>query len=127
MAYIKIPGGKFKYSVTGKIESVPDIFFCKYPVTNKRYRSFISYLEGNDTGIGKILAFDVFKEKLLEFISADNRYLEFLGISEQWKYKFCSRYYNDKRFNGDEQPVVGVSWYAARSHCFWLSCLETIS
>lgn len=34
--------------------------------------------------------------------------------------------YEEKRFNGDNQPVVGISWYAARSYCFWLSCLETV-
>ncbi|MCP4215590.1 MAG: formylglycine-generating enzyme family protein, partial [bacterium] len=31
-----------------------------------------------------------------------------------------------KRFNGADQPVVGISWYAARAYCFWLSCLECV-
>ncbi|RQW04567.1 NACHT domain-containing protein, partial [candidate division KSB1 bacterium] len=29
-------------------------------------------------------------------------------------------YWNDKRFNGDDQPVVGVSWDDANAYCDWL-------
>ncbi|MCU0287150.1 MAG: formylglycine-generating enzyme family protein, partial [Acidobacteria bacterium] len=41
-----------------------------------------------------------------------------------WGEKLRSRYDDDKKFNGDDQPVVGVSWYGARSYCLWLSCLH---
>ncbi|RQW04556.1 NACHT domain-containing protein, partial [candidate division KSB1 bacterium] len=30
-------------------------------------------------------------------------------------------YWKDKRFNGDDQPVVGVSWDDAKAYCDWLS------
>ncbi len=30
-------------------------------------------------------------------------------------------YWKDKRFNGDEQPVVGVSWNDVNAYCDWLS------
>jgi len=36
--YIKIPGGTYKYTDTGETVKVLDLYFCKYPVTNKRYR-----------------------------------------------------------------------------------------
>ena len=39
--------------------------------------------------------------------------------------RFCSDSADDKRFNKDEQPVVGISWYAARSYCLWLSLIES--
>jgi len=35
-----------------------------------------------------------------------------------------SHFDDDKRFKGDDQPVIGVSWYAAHAYCFWLSMLE---
>ncbi len=38
--------------------------------------------------------------------------------------RFRSFYDDDKRFNRDDQPVTGVSWYAARAYCLWLSLLE---
>jgi formylglycine-generating enzyme required for sulfatase activity len=31
------------------------------------------------------------------------------------------RYWTDRRFNGPEQPVVGVSWYEVVAFCLWLS------
>jgi formylglycine-generating enzyme required for sulfatase activity len=32
---------------------------------------------------------------------------------------------DDRRFREDDQPVVGVSWYAARTYCLWLSLMES--
>ena len=34
-------------------------------------------------------------------------------------------YWRDRRFNGPEQPVVGVTWRDARAFCAWLSGLLT--
>ena len=31
----------------------------------------------------------------------------------------------EPKFNGDDQPVVGITWYAARAYCLWLSLLES--
>lgn len=123
--YIKIPGGTYNCSISQKIETVPDIFFCKYPVTNKRYRRFISYLEGKQTDLKQTLPFKLFSEKLKEFAKDIKEYSDYLGPDPgEWKKKFRSRFENDKRFKGDDQPVVGVTWYAARAYCFWLTCLH---
>ncbi|HLP61901.1 MAG TPA: SUMF1/EgtB/PvdO family nonheme iron enzyme, partial [Candidatus Deferrimicrobium sp.] len=123
--YIKIPGGNYKYSVTGKMETVPELYFCKYLVTNKQYRKFISYLEGKEKALEETLPLKLFTEKLLEFAGTINEYSDYLGTnSHKWGKKLRSEQDEDKRFNGDDQPVVGVTWYGARSYCFWLSCLQ---
>ncbi len=126
--YIKIPGGTYKYSVTKKMVTVPDLYFCKYPVTNKRYRRFIAYLGGKEKELAQRLPFNRFAEVLLTFAKSIEGYNKYLGNdSVEWQNEFCSRKDDDKRFNGDDQPVVSVTWFAARSYCFWLSCLEAVA
>ncbi|MDQ1353937.1 MAG: hypothetical protein QG657_4246, partial [Acidobacteriota bacterium] len=123
--YIKIPGGKYEFSVTGKRKTVPDLYFCKYLVTNKRYRKFISYLEGKEKSLAETLPLKVFSKKLLELAGTIMEYSDYLGTNpREWANKLRSHYEDDKKFNGDDQPVVGVSWYAARAYCLWLSLLQ---
>jgi len=125
--YLLIPGGAYRYSVSQKTETVPDIYFAKYPVTNKRYRRFIAYLEGKPGGAGgeKILPLTLFAEKLRAFAAPIPGYREYLGEGpRQWAGKFCSRLDDEKRFNREDQPVVGVSWFAAAAYCVWLTELQ---
>ncbi|MCP5051207.1 MAG: SUMF1/EgtB/PvdO family nonheme iron enzyme, partial [bacterium] len=123
--YIKIPGATYKYSVSKKEETVPDLYFCKYPVTNQRYRRFIDYLSGKLKEYEKQLSIDAFAEKLLEFSKSIKGYADYLGGNpREWPDKFRSTYHDNKKFNADDQPVVRINWYSARAYCFWLSCLE---
>jgi formylglycine-generating enzyme required for sulfatase activity len=123
--YIKIPGGTYKFSVTGIMEKVPDLFFCKYPVTNKRYRNFISFLKGKESTLEEVLSLELFAEKLLKFAGSIEGYGDYLGKNpKEWRDKLRSGREDDKRFNGDDQPVVSITWYAARAYCFWLSCMD---
>ncbi len=125
--YIKIPGGTYKYSVTGKTVTVPDLYFCKYLVTNQRYRRFIAYLQGKDREFEKMLPVDKFAKSLLKFAGSIAGYSQYLGKqTEKWQEEFRSRRDEDKKFNGDDQPVVSVTWYASRAYCFWLSCLDAV-
>jgi formylglycine-generating enzyme required for sulfatase activity len=133
--YIRIPGGTYEFSVPGKFlffkfkrkVTVPALYFCKYPVTNKRYRRFISYLEGKEKEFQRQLPLEVFREKLLEYANTTAGYRDYLGPGPaEWGNKLRSDFDENKDFNGDDQPVVGVTWYAARAYCFWLSCLEAV-
>jgi len=120
--YILIRGGTIKYSVTKKTEKVPDIYFAKYPVTNKLYRRFIRYLQDDERDLGEINPPLAFAEKLLEFAARDKAYVDYLGRdTKDWPEKLKSKQDEDRKLNGEDQPVVGVSWYASRAYCFWLS------
>jgi formylglycine-generating enzyme required for sulfatase activity/energy-coupling factor transporter ATP-binding protein EcfA2 len=123
--YILIPGGSYHYSVTGKEITVPDMYFCKYPVTNKRYRRFISYLAGDEKELTGVLPHDIFVKKMKKFARSQKGFLKYSGRrATKWPDRFRSRYDEDKRFRGEDQPVVAITWYAVRAYCFWLSSLE---
>ncbi len=116
--YILISSGKFIYSLTEKEEFVDDLYVAKYPVTNKLYRSFIAAL-GEPSG---------FREKLIEIAKNktwDAGFEEYLnGGKGDLATLFRSRFDEDRKFGGDDQPVVGVTCYAASAYCLWLSLLE---
>jgi formylglycine-generating enzyme required for sulfatase activity/energy-coupling factor transporter ATP-binding protein EcfA2 len=123
--YIRIPGGAFKYPVTEKTETVGDLYFAKYPVTNQRYRLFVNYLAGQDARLAEMLPVNWFVKGLLASAAKEQGFKEYLGADPgSWAQKLRSSYDEDKRFKGDDQPVVGVSWFAASAYCLWLSMLE---
>ncbi|MBN2133489.1 MAG: SUMF1/EgtB/PvdO family nonheme iron enzyme [Sedimentisphaerales bacterium] len=126
--YILIPGGSFTYSVEKRRREVGDLYFAKYPVTNRRYRRFIRYLQGQEKQLEDALPRKVFGERLLTLargfeVEGFAGYLE--SDAETWGEKLRSAFDDDKRFRGEDQPVVSVSWYAARAYCLWLSELES--
>lgn len=131
--YLLIRGGTIEYSATKKIEKVPNLYFAKYPVTNKQYRRFIRYLQGEEAELNTLMAHEAFAQKLVEFAAQLNApqdskvksYSEYLGPDfKAWPQKLKSNYDDDRKFNGEDQPVVGVTWYAARAYCLWLSELQ---
>ncbi len=120
--YILIKGGAYKYSVTKKEVAVPDLYFAKYPVTNKRYRRFIA---GMEQGAWGNLSLEQFAESLrakAEKIEKFKKYLE--ANPKAWAKQMRSENDDDKRFNADDQPVVGVTWFAAVAYSHWLNELQ---
>ncbi len=96
-----VPAGQYPLGEGSEQQTVTLEGFriSRYPVTNAQYRQFIQsggYRDQqwwSDTGWQARQA-------------------------EQWTQP---RYWEGARFNGDLQPVVGVSWYEADAFCRWLS------
>ena len=72
---------------------------AKYPVTNAQYRKFI---EAGGYTTQKWWTDAGWQQKQ----------------SDSWTEP---RYWDNSKFNGDNQPVVGVSWFEAVAFCLWLS------
>ncbi|NTV09017.1 MAG: SUMF1/EgtB/PvdO family nonheme iron enzyme, partial [Chlorobium limicola] len=129
--YIRIPGGKYIYSLPekkGTEVTVSDRWFAKYPVTNRQYRKFIGFLAGKQPELETPLTVQEYTQALQE--EANSRKETVKGFGKYLKEesnlvsRFRSSYDDDRNFNKDDQPVVGVSWFHARAYCLWLSMLS---
>ncbi len=116
--YILIKNGR--YSADGK-EQVGDLYVAKYSLTNKLYRKFVAWLQL----VENKQADDILSSKLFEVAGTISGFKNYLDEEPKLSMRFRSKYDDDRRFKEDDQPVVGVSWYAARTYCLWLSLMES--
>ncbi len=126
--YILIKGGTFTYSVTGMATTVPDCSFAKYTVTNKLYRLFISYLQSQVSEYEASMPLLKFRNAITDIAKRnlwDDGFAAYLSEGkDELASLFRSMRDEDRKFGGDEQPVVSITWYAAKAYCLWLSLLE---
>ncbi len=127
--YIRIAGGSYIYSVTGKEVQVEEFSMAKYPVTNRLYRRFIAFLEANSKDRGGQVSAPSIREELRALAKRDLWWPKLGDYLHEGKNDlavlFRSTLDAEPKFNGDDQPVVGITWYAARAYCLWLSLLES--
>ncbi len=97
--FILIEGGNFNLRSVKKEVNIESFKICKYPVTNIWYDEFIK-ASGYET--------DVYwsKEGL--------KWLAGKKVKEPM-------YWNDRKWNCPNSPVVGVSWYEAEAFTKWLT------
>jgi len=123
--YILIQGGNYWYSAMKKAVDVADCYVAKYPVTNKLYRSFINWLKETDSGQNHASAFRAELERIAKGNDWGAGFGDYLkGGNDNLAALLCSENDEDRKFGGEDQPVVGITWYAANAYCLWLSMLE---
>jgi formylglycine-generating enzyme required for sulfatase activity len=81
------------------------IQLSRFPVTNQQFAAFIQ--------AGGYREPDHWTERMDDHGSWEWR--ESAQIT-------APRYWNDPKWNGPTQPVVGVSWFEARAYCHWAKC-----
>jgi hypothetical protein len=97
-AYVEVPAGIYPYGDDGETVDIAAPFrIGRYPVTNSQYRAFVE-----DGGYGQRRWWS----------DAGWSWLQSGGISEP-------RLWHDWRWNGPNQPVVGVSFFEAEACSAW--------
>lgn len=87
---------------------------AKYPLTNAQYAQFIE-AGGYDERHWWLDAGWEAKLKGWEWNRKTNKVIE---THQPW---VQPQYWTDPKWNGAEQPVIGVAWYEALAFCGWLS------
>lgn len=119
-AWITIPPGIVTLEDGGGIPKggqtfdVPAFKIAKYPVTNAQYRLFLG-AGGYDE---RQWWTDAGWDARLKGWAWDGQQKQWAATGSPWQEPRC---WHDNRWNGDDYPVVGVSWYEAAAFCRWVS------
>lgn len=118
--WIDIPAGKVTlenkkdFYGGGQTFEVPAFAIAKYPITNAQFARFIEAGGYKNRPWWTEAGWDA-REKGYDW---DSKSSSWQPTGKAWT---APRYWNDKKWNGSDYPVVGVSWYEAVAFCRWLS------
>lgn len=116
--WCEIPAGRVTIEDHGEFE-VAAFEMAKYPITNAQYGQFVE-AGGYENQDWWTEAGWTARERGWAHVNG-----EWQSTGSPWTEP---SFWRDKEWNGDNQPVVGVSWYETVAFCSWLSelCSETI-
>ena len=137
--WVPIPSGSFKmgsddeesYADEQPIHpvTVPGFQMARYPVTNAQYRCFVEAGGYDDDELwGKLpeaaswwLEGGEADQKLLESIKDKDDRERYKNWLAEDTVRNEPRFWNDDKWNRDNHPVVGISWFEALAYCQWLN------
>ncbi len=129
MTFVYVPGGDFPMGSTeAQIDAA--LALCKQYVGDGCQRDwFTGELQQHTVSVEAfwIMQTEVTNVQFSAFIAADGYETEMFWGTNGWQWRQANQevaqpaYWDDERFKGNEQPVVGVSWYEAMAYAKWLA------
>ncbi len=107
-----------------------DFWIGKYPVTNAQYKLFVDARGYENKDYWTPKGWDWRHGKYTPDLSQiDKKYREdYRNWVEGRKERAQPNWWNDRRWNLDNHPIVGITWFEAMAFCAWLTeRLETES
>lgn len=137
--WVAIPAGSFQMGTTGDEGwdnekpahevNLPAFFMSRGPITNAQYRCFLEaglyedhsfWQDKLPQAASRWLNGELIGEALLETLAQEHRenYRTWLQSDRQ---RNQPRFWQDKPWNLDNHPVVGLSWFEALAYSVWLN------